>query len=54
MANEIAVAPNAITKSDAPNTAEIIEPTTASAEINAVQTMFLGIDYAPIWASSPN
>jgi hypothetical protein len=54
MANETATAPNAITKSDAPTNAEITAPPPASAEISAVQTMFLGIGQTPVWAGSPN
>jgi hypothetical protein len=54
MANEIDSAPNAITKFDAPTNAEITAPVPASAEISAVQTMFLGIGQTPIWAGSPN
>jgi hypothetical protein len=52
MADEIATAPNAITKSDAPTNAEMTAPAPASAEISAVQTMFLGIGNTPIWAGS--
>ena len=45
MADEIAIAPNAITKFGESNTADITAPTPASAETNAVQTRFLGIGY---------
>jgi hypothetical protein len=47
MADEIATAPNAITKFGEFNTADNTAPTLASAEANAVQTMFLGIGDNP-------